>query len=88
MDGHLSPPIPTKRPKAPGRNSTIIHKPNKESKGKGKGKGKNTKWDSDDDDDDEAYVTSNDFATPEQMTNGSNGAFGAVGGDDDSELYD
>ena len=60
---------------------------------KGKGKGKATQWDSDDDDDDDdAYVTSNDFTdTPERRSsviNGNdNGAFGEVGGDDDSEVY-
>ena len=82
-----------KRPKPPTRNSTSIHRSRKDSKSnvKGKGKGRAAKWNSDDndddDDDDEAYVTSNDFTTPEQTKSWSNGTFGLVGGEDDSGLY-
>ena len=84
VDGHVHPPVPTKRPKPPTPNDTNKTKPTMEAKGKGKA----TTWDSDDlDDDDDAYVTSNDFATPERKKGVSNGAFGVVGGEDDSELY-
>lgn len=86
-NGHLSAPM--KKPKAPTRSSTILHKPSDDNKAKGKGKA--TTW-SDEDDDDEAYVTSNDYATPERrkssITNGSGmNGFRDVGEDDDSELY-
>ncbi|MDI1491244.1 MAG: peroxisomal assembly protein [Ramalina farinacea] len=81
---------PGKKPKAPQRSSTMVHRPSEESKGKGKGKA--TTWDSDEDDDDEAYVTSNDYATPERrkssvLNGGGVNGFRDVGEDDDGELY-
>ena len=87
-NGYLIPP--GKKPKAPQRSSTMVHRPSEDNKGKGKGKA--TTWDSDEDDDDEAYVTSNDYATPERrkssVMNGSGAnAFRDVGEDDDGELY-
>ena len=76
--------MPIKRPKRPTPNN----------KGKSnltiaaKGKGKATTWESDeDDDDDEAYMTSNDFVTPERRESGTDGIFGDVGTDDDNMLY-
>ena len=89
VDGQARSPPPSTRPKMQNRTSTIKPKPKQESKGKGKGKGKATTWNSDedeDDDDDEAYVTSNDFATPERKHSAVNG-FGDAAGDDEEELY-
>ncbi len=86
IDGHLEPPVLTKRPNMKSRSSTA--KPKSTSEPNGKGKGKATKWDSDDDDDDDAYVTSNDFAeTPERRGSAVNGRFSEFGKDDDDELY-
>ena len=51
---------------------------------KGKGKGKAIAVDSDEDDDDDAYVTSNDYSTPERRSR-QNSSFDQGG--DDEGLY-
>ncbi|KAL9103527.1 MAG: hypothetical protein Q9163_001445 [Psora crenata] len=79
IDGHLHPPVPTRRPKLPTRSSTLKPKPTAEAKGKGKA----TEWDSDEDDeddeDDEAYMTSNDFTPIERKEMESNTTSSVVG---------
>ncbi|KAG8530676.1 uncharacterized protein KY384_004031 [Bacidia gigantensis] len=86
VDGNLRPPSPTKR-KAPKRTNTAINMNGSASVSKGKGKGKATKWDSDDDDDD-AYVTSNDYSTPERRRSNTNNTNGFGNGADDDDLYE
>ena len=83
-DAHASQAAPVHQLKHKGR--SINAKPTIKANGKGKA----THWDSDEDDDD-AYVTSNDYTTPERRdgaTNGTvNGSFGDVGGNDDEDVY-
>ena len=82
-NGQLAPPGPNRRLKSSKQRSQVSRS-SSESMNKSKGKGKSSKWDSDDDD--EAYVTSNDYATPERRKSTVNGNFGRVG-EDDAEMY-
>ena len=94
MNGNLVPPGLSKRLRsAKGRGqvnrSVTPSTPDSmttKSKGKGKGKGKATSWDSDEDDDD-AYVTPNDYDTPERRRSSQTTAFGN-GAPDDEDMYD